>query len=229
MTSRPGFYIDWILWELVAVADAESIPVFDRFATKLDDGTACRQEIVGAFLVGVRGYARLSNQPPAIPEDAKDDRRAWAIVGTILFWWMKGSDQDGPADEINKAWKLLQQQYSPCFADILYNINHSQWQRRENFIDLATLFPDHVRPLLEDAVRCRQSLTSLFQYGGSADAGVFTDCHLDLGKGRHWDLNRSFEQLGRRSEGRQGRRPRHSGDTEPTLVKVETRAFSSEL
>ena len=182
MTSRPGFHIDWVLWELVAVADADSIPVFHHFATKLDEGTAGRQEVVSAFLAGARGYARLSNQPPAIPEDAKDDRRAWAIVGTILFWWMKGSDQDGPADEINKAWKLLQQQYSPCFPDILHNINHSQWQRRESFIDLATLFPDHVRPLLENAVRCRQSLTSLFQYGGSADAGVLQTAISTLGK-----------------------------------------------
>jgi Nuclease-related domain len=182
MTSRPGFHIDWIMWELVAMADAEGIPVFDRFVTKLDEGTAGRQEVVGAFLAGVRGYARLSNQPPAIPQDAKDDRRAWAIVGTILFWWMKGSDQDGPADEINKAWRLLQQHYSPCFADILHNINHSQWQRRENFIDLATLFPDHVRPLLENAVRCRESLTSLFQYGGSADPAVLQTAISTLGK-----------------------------------------------
>lgn len=182
MTSRPGFHIDWIMWELVAMADAETIPVFDRFVTKLDDSTGCRQEVVGAFLAGVLGYARLSNQPPAIPQDAKDDRRAWAIVGTILFWWMKGSDPDRPADEISKAWKLLAQQYSPCFADILHNINHSQWQRRENFIDLATLFPDHVRPLLENAVRCRQSLTSLFRYGGSADPGVLQTAISTLGK-----------------------------------------------
>ena len=69
-------------------------------------------------------------------------------------------------------------------------------------------------------------LVSIWWVGGCR---CFTDCHLDLGKGRHWDLNRSTEQLGRRSEVRQGRRPRHSGDTEPTLVKVETELFSSEL
>jgi len=182
MTSRPGFHIDWILWELVAMADAESISVFHRFATKLDENTACRQEVVSAFLAGIRGYVRLSNQPPAIPEDAKDDRRAWAVVGAILFWWMKGSDRDGPADEINKAWKLLQQRYSSCFPDILHNINHSQWRRGERFINLATLFPDHVRPLLESTVRCRQSLTSLFQYGGSADAGVLQTAISTLGE-----------------------------------------------
>ena len=181
MTSRPGFHIDWILWELVAVADAESIPVFYRFATKLDEDTGCRQEVVSAFLAGIRGYTQLSNQPPSIPEDAKVDRRAWAVMGVILFWWMKGSDQDGPADEINKGWKLLQRQYSFCFPDILHNIKHSQWRRGESFINLATLFPDQVRSLLETAVRCRQSLTSLFPYGGSEDADVLKTAISTLG------------------------------------------------
>jgi hypothetical protein len=182
MTSRPGFHIDWILWELVAVADAESIPSFHRFVTSLDEDTGCRQEVVSAFLAGLRGYARLTNQPPAIPEDAKDDRKAWAIVGAILFWWMKGADQLGSADEINSGWRLLELQYSSCFPDILHNINHSQWRRGESFINLAILFPDQVRPLLENAVRCRQSLTSLFPYGGSADADVLQTAISSLGE-----------------------------------------------
>jgi hypothetical protein len=182
MTSRPGSHIDWMLWELVAVADAESIPVFHRFATELDGNTPFRQDVVGAFLAAIRGYARLSDQPPAIPEDAKDDRRAWAVVGTILFWWMKGTDQDAPTDEVNNGWKLIQQRYSSCFPDILHNINHSQWLRGEEFIDLATLFPDQVRPLLDNAVKCRQSLTSLFQYGGSADADVLQTAISALGR-----------------------------------------------
>ena len=58
-------------------------------------------------------------------------------------------------------------------------------------------------------------LVSIWWVGGYR---CITDCHLDLGKGRHWDLNRSIEQLGGRSEVRQGRRPGHSSDTEPTLM-----------
>jgi hypothetical protein len=181
MSSHRGSHIDWILWELVAVADAESIPVFHLFATELDENTPFRQDVVSAFLAGIRGYARLSNQPPVIPEDAKNDRRAWAVVGAILFWWMKGSDQDGADDEINKGWKRLQQQYSSCFPDILHNIKHSQWRRGESFINLATLFPDQVRSLLETAVRCRQSLTSLFPYGGSENADVLKTAISTLG------------------------------------------------
>ncbi|MDR3713999.1 MAG: hypothetical protein P4L51_14350 [Puia sp.] len=139
------------------------------------------------------------------------------VTGAILFWWMKGSDQDGPADEINKGWKLLQQQYSSCFPDILHNINHSQWRRGESFINLATLFPDQVRPLLENAVRCRQNLTSLFPYGGSADAGVLQTSISTLGA---IGTENSIEELNNLAED-----PRFGRDTIRAIQAIRSRPY----
>jgi hypothetical protein len=181
MTSQPGFHTDWILWELIVVADAESAPIFHRFATELDEDTPCRQEVVSAFLAALRGCAQLSDRAPLIQAAEKDDRKAWGLVGTILFWCMKDADQDDAIKEINNGWDVLRQKYSFCFPDILYNINSSQWKGRENQIRLATLFPQQVRLLMENAVRCSQSLTSLFSYGGAADANVLRTVISTLG------------------------------------------------
>jgi hypothetical protein len=181
MTSRPGFQIDWILWELIDLSDAESIPIFHRFATQLDQDTSCPQEVVSAFLAAVEGCARLSDQPPTIPEDAKDDRRAWAIVGAILFWWMKGADRDSALNDIAHGWDTLRNEHSSSFPDILHNINHCQWRREKGVISLSSCFPDRVRPLLEDAVRNRENLTSLFRNGGSTDQRVLQTAILTLG------------------------------------------------
>ena len=48
MSSHPGSYLDWILWELLAISDAESLFIFHRFAMELDDKTSCTQDVVGA-------------------------------------------------------------------------------------------------------------------------------------------------------------------------------------
>jgi hypothetical protein len=172
MTSRPGSHIDWILWELLAISDAESLPVFHRFATDLDDETPCTQDVVGAFLGSVRGYARFSEQPPPTQDGVTDDRRAWSIVASILFWWMKDADISATNEKMALGWKTLSDELPFCFPDILLKINESQWLNKGHSINLARVFPEQVRPLLEAALRNRKSLTSLFRHGGSADERV---------------------------------------------------------
>jgi hypothetical protein len=172
MTSRPGTQIDWILWELLAISDAASLPIFCRFATELDADTSCTQEIVGAFLASIRGYARFGDEPPTISDGASDDRRAWAIIGSILFWWMRGVDLGCAIEEIAIGWRRLKDEMSVCFPDILQKINESQWRNSEHSINLARLFPEEIRPLLESAIPNRKSLTSLFRHGGSSDERV---------------------------------------------------------
>ncbi|HMH14334.1 MAG TPA: hypothetical protein VK578_14625 [Edaphobacter sp.] len=172
MSSRPGSHIDWILWELLAISDTESLPIFHRFATQLDEETPCTQDVVGAFLASVRGCARFGEQPPPIPEGVTHDRKAWAVVGSILFWWMKDADPGGANKNIALGWKTLSDELPFCFPDIHQKVNESQWLNNEHSINLATIFPEQVRPLLETALRNRKSLTSLFRHGGSADERV---------------------------------------------------------
>ena len=172
MCSRPGSHIDWILWELLPIADVESLPIFQRFATDLDDDSPFTQDVVSAFLASVAGYARLSETPPPIPDGAHDDRRAWAIVSSIVFWSMKATDGRNNDDDVRLGWKTMTEELSLCFPDILQKINESQWRNKESAINLAKLCPEQVRPILESALRHRTSLTSLFRHGGTADERV---------------------------------------------------------
>jgi hypothetical protein len=172
MCSRPGSHIDWILWELLPIADAESLPIFQRFTTELDGDSLFIQDVVSAFLASVTGYARFSEVPPPIPDGANDDRRAWAIVSSILFWSMKATDGGNNNENVLLGWKTLTEELSLCVPDILQKINASQWRNKENAINAARMYPEQVGPILESALRHRTSLTSLFRHGGNADERV---------------------------------------------------------
>jgi hypothetical protein len=172
MSSHPGSYLDWILWELLAISDAESLSIFHRFAMELDDKTSCTQDVVGAFLGSVRGYARFSEQPPSTHDGATDDRKAWSLMASILFWSMKDADISAANEKMALGWKTLSEELPFCFPDILQKINESQWLNKGHSINLASIFPEQVRPLLETALRNRKSLTSLFRHGGSSDERV---------------------------------------------------------
>jgi hypothetical protein len=172
MSSRPGFHIDWILWELLAISDAASLPIFHRFATELDDETSCTQDVVGAFLGSVRGYARFSEQPPPTHDGPTDDRKAWSLMASILFWSMKDADIGAANEKIALGWKTLNDELPFCFPDILQKINESQWLNKGHSVNLASIFPEQMRPLLETAIKNRKSLTSLFRHGGSSDERV---------------------------------------------------------
>jgi hypothetical protein len=182
MCSRPGFHIDWILWELLPIADVDSLPVFQRFATGVDSDTPFTQDVVSAFLASVEGYARLSDAPPPIPDGGNDDRRAWATVSSILFWSMKARDGASNDESVRLGWKTLAEGLWLCLPDILQKINESQWRTKEIAINLAKMYPEQVRPILESALRHRTSLTSLFRHGGTADERVLQTVILTLEK-----------------------------------------------
>jgi hypothetical protein len=60
-------------------------------------------------------------------------------------------------------------------ADAFYRLSHLQWRVRDEdrtAVDLIGAFPDQVCPILETCLLHRDSLPSLFQYGGSKDQRV---------------------------------------------------------
>ena len=93
-------------------------------------------------------------------------------MASILFWSMKDADISAANEKMALGWKTLSEELPFCFPDILHKINESQWLNKGHSINLASIFPEQVRPLLETALRNRKSLTSLFSHGGSSDERV---------------------------------------------------------
>jgi hypothetical protein len=78
--------------------------------------------------------------------------------------------------------ETLKDRYSGCFPDILENLNQSLWRGPKLSVNLTKRFPEQVRQLLEDAIRERGQLTSLFRHGGSEDDRVLRTTLRTLGE-----------------------------------------------
>jgi len=184
MASRPGFHTDWILIELLKNGDANALPVFRHFASQLDSDTSVPQDMIGAFIAGVRGSARWSETPPVYSDTSSKDHLAWAAVGEILFWTLRASGSQDSRSRIADLWKILQRECAMALPDILHNLQHSQWRFDEESppIDLVEIFSGQVRPILHEAIPNRRVLTSIFRHGGSFDSCVFQNVISDLGR-----------------------------------------------
>jgi hypothetical protein len=184
MASRPGFHTDWILIELLNHGDANALPVFRHFASRLDPDTSVPQDMIAAYLAGVRGCARWSEAPPVYFDTSSKDHLAWGTVGEILFWALRAFESQDSRRRIEDLWHILREECAMALPDILHNLQHSQWRFDKGSppIDLVEIFPDHVRPILHQAISNRQGLTSIFRHGGSADSRVFQNVISDLGR-----------------------------------------------
>lgn len=184
MASSHGFHTDWILIELLKNGDANALPVFRHFASRLDPDTSVPQDMIGAFVAGVRGCARWSETPPKYSNMSSKDHLAWGAVGEILFWTLRASGSQDSRKRIDDLWHFVQYECAIALPDILHNLEHSQWRfdKESPPIDLVEIFPDELRPILHEAIRNRRTLTSLFRHGGSFDSRIFQNVISDLGR-----------------------------------------------
>jgi hypothetical protein len=184
MASRPGFHTDWILIELLKNGDGEALPVFRHFASQLDPDTSGPQDMIRAFLAGVRGCARWSETPSVYSDTSSRDHLAWGAIGEILFWTLRASDSRDSRKRIEDLWRFVQNECAMALPDILHNLAHSQWRFDKDLpsVDLVELFPNEIRPILHEAIPHRLVLSSLFRHGGSFDRSVFQNVLADLGR-----------------------------------------------
>jgi hypothetical protein len=184
MASRPGFHTDWIVIELLKNGDAGALPVFRHFASRLDPDTSVPQDMIGAFIAGVRGCARWSGTPPVYSDTTSRDHLAWGAIEEILFWALRASGSQESREKIEGLWRFIQNECAMALPDILHNLEHSQWRFDKELppIDLVELFPDQIRPILDEAIPHRRALSSLFRHGGSSDRSVFQNALADLGQ-----------------------------------------------
>lgn len=117
-------------------------------------------------------FRRWGEYPPSHSDTSSRDQSAWAAIGEILFWSLKDGGPGASATQIEERWSFVTREVPLAFPDIRYNLAHSQWRGSGDLLDLVGMFPQQIRLLLEEAIRQRHRLTSVFRCGGSRDRSV---------------------------------------------------------
>jgi hypothetical protein len=176
-SERSGFYSGWILHRLLDSDDPAALPVFELYASRIDAESSSPQHSAAAFAIGVAGCARLRYQPPSFSGPATHDHAAWRIIGQILFWTLRAQSTNSlDHDQISKLWIQLRNEAPFAGADALYRlVNGLQLVLEETEVrsfDLASKWDAEAEPFLQESLKNRTRLTSLFGFGGSKDAGL---------------------------------------------------------
>ena len=165
-----GFSFDWILAELVRYGGPQAIPAFQRFAVGVEDHCFA-QEAITCFALGIQGCALHSSSPPPYTVGDSPAHQAWRTIGEILYWRFKGANPLEPRFE--ELWARFEGPVRLAAADTLYRLcrylHNSYFRGASEAVDLVAAFPEEIRHIVETCLEHRETLPSVFQYGGSRD------------------------------------------------------------
>ena len=161
----------WLLGELLEHGNSDVLPIYQRFAAAIDGDSSHPQDSAAAFLRGIEGCARFMDTPPPYTGGKTPSHLAWATIGQIFFWMYRGSAV------ARTLWSQLEGPTRLAVADVLFNVKDCGWKLAgdgRSPTDLVALYPDDMRPIVEDCLRERESLSSVFSYGGSRNRNVIS-------------------------------------------------------
>lgn len=174
-----GWHSSWLLCELLEHGDSDQLPVYRRLAAGIDGRSSLPQESTATFLLAIRGCSRFMDTPPAYAGGDTPSHRAWSVIGHILFWTYRDSDEGA------FLWSWLQGSARLAVADVLFQISNCGWRlggKDQAPVDLVAKYPDDIRPLLEDCLRDSGALPTVFSHGGSRDPEVLAYVVRVLGR-----------------------------------------------
>jgi len=169
-----GFLADWIVRELLRLGDARALPALQRYASCVRLDINSPQEAVTAFLLGIEGCARWSDEPPVYDGDESLPHQAWGVIGRILFWAQRPARRDC-APQIAALWKSLQGEVLVAASDVLYYVANSDrffGDRHHKSFDLIATFPKEARRVAEAGLAHEGLTPSLFPYFSNLDGGL---------------------------------------------------------
>lgn len=169
-----GFLADWIVRELLRLGDARALPVLQRYASCVRLDINSPQEAVAAYLLGIEGCARWSDEPPTYEGDDSAPHQAWRVIGRILFWAQRPTQSDC-APRTAALWRSLQGEVLVAASDVLYYVANSDrlfGDRRHKSFDLIAAFPKEARRVAEAGLVHEGLTPSLFPYFSNFDGGL---------------------------------------------------------
>jgi hypothetical protein len=174
-SPNAGYLIDWILQELLKVADERALPVYRRFASTVKSGTtATTQEVVTAFELGLAGCARWSEQPPAYNGGDCAAEQAWKTIGEILFWLYR-SRITNEMPNLEGLWAELKGEALVSAGDTLHRLADADRRGVDGSLEgpnLVRRFPREIRRIALACLSHKGEVPSIFPYGGFTYGGL---------------------------------------------------------
>jgi hypothetical protein len=175
---RDGFSTDYILRELLQLADARALPAFLRWATTIDTRSLLPQQATACYVLGMRGCSQYLDGPPRPEQPETDADRAWHACGAIIFWLYKpGLSLPERRAAAAQWWELLHSKWPLQAVSVLLQLEQAGYgvgrDDRQILDELCSIFADQVRSVLEFGLVNRSSLTEILRrlhFGEAAPA-----------------------------------------------------------
>ncbi len=173
-TRDQGFFSAWILQELLQYGGARALPIYQHFTSGVDAENFSSQEAVAVFVLGIEGCAQRSEAPPPYHKGDSSEHQAWQTIGEILFWVSRGTAVVDSRQQIEELWARFEGPVLLAAGDVLYQLrcSHGHLGHHRPVVDVVTTFAKDVRPIVEYCITHRESLPSVFRYGGSANRNL---------------------------------------------------------
>jgi len=172
--SDPGFATDWILRELIRYGGTRALPIYRKLASRIDGNTAFAQQAVCLFVTSIEALAQLNDVPPDYDGGDGPEHLAWKIIGEITFWHLRPIAHESHTQRIQGLWAQLTGPQALGVADVLYQINNSNWKMQTHNLvaELTTNFGRELQPIIVHCIANRTSLPSIFRFGGRTNREV---------------------------------------------------------
>jgi hypothetical protein len=167
---------DWMMnaiVERIEFIDDDAKTALRNAILNMDWDSPFRQETVGAHLIALRGWAAIAEDlPPAAETDGNITRRAWRTIDELLFALLQGNDPAG--SKLSALWAELLDLCAPAAADVLAHLKAARMREHNPdepgmYERLLAACPDHVRQLIEWAIRNPDRLVATFTNGPAQD------------------------------------------------------------
>jgi hypothetical protein len=161
----PFFHLAYILAHLFKACSPSSLPIFHRFAARIQFDSPFPQEAVRGFLLAVVGCAKLNAELPPWQMEKNPATEAWRMIRQIVYEHSKGSSG---LKFVQEPWLSLQAEALLGAADAIFNVKRSfefAPERADLSVDLAEIFPQNVKIVMEHSLLNLAKLTSGWKFG----------------------------------------------------------------
>ena len=169
-----SFYLDWVIGELISIADERAIPIYEGWATAAPLDSTMPQQAAYVFFASHWGHAKLSKEPPKWAECSTNAELAWRLVGR-LFWY-HCHEHESYEVQIEEIWQEIMSEVPLEAVVVLREFYHcfgSKWEDMKAKADWIVLYPNKLRELAEHAISNWKRIVQLGKERLCWDVGDF--------------------------------------------------------